>query len=507
MIVPPPDGIIPAEKLGAVHFVGIGGAGMSGIARILLARGIDVSGSDAKDSGVLTGLRALGASTHVGHAAENLGEADTVVVSTAIRETNPEVVEARRRGLRILPRASALASVMAGRRAIAVAGTHGKTTTTSMMTVALQHCGADPSFAIGGHLNESGANAHNGSGDIFVAEADESDASFLAYHPEVSIVTNVEADHLDHYGSDDAYIAAFDAFADRVRGFLVVCADDPGARALGERAAARGVQVHTYGESSEATVRIADLELSEAGVSFELVARGRRQGRVQLRVPGRHNALNATGAFTAGLGLGFSSADLRDGLAGFTGTRRRFELKGVANGVRVFDDYAHHPTEVSAVLAAARSVAGSGRLIAVFQPHLFSRTRIFAQEFGTALGAADEVIVMDVYAAREDPEPGVTGELVAAAVALPPTQVAFERSWSAVPALAASWVRPGDVLLTLGAGDVTLVGPEILERLESTVASRRATSVPAAPTRPLAPSGVELRGEVTVGGERRTGGE
>lgn len=469
MIVPPPQETLPAEKLGKVHFVGIGGAGMSGIARILLARAVPVSGSDAKDSGVLTGLRALGAQVHVGHDAANLDDADTVVVSTAIRETNPEVVAAHERGLRILPRASALAAVMAGRRAVAVAGTHGKTTTTSMLTVALQHCGADPSFAIGGHLNESGANAHNGSGSLFVAEADESDTSFLAYDPEVAIVTNLEVDHLDHYGTEDAYAAAFDAFTTRVHGFLVVCADDPGARALGERAAARGVEVHTYGESSDAMVRLSDLGQDGAGASFELVAHGRRQGRVQLQIPGRHNALNAAAAFTAGLGLGFSSGELREGLAGFAGTRRRFELKGAARGVRVYDSYAHHPTEVAADLCAARSVVGEGRLVAVFQPHLFSRTRIFAEDFGAALSAADDVIVMDVYAAREDPEPGITGALVASAVSLRPPQVAFERSWSAVPALAASWVRPGDVLITLGAGDVTLVGPEILELLENGV--------------------------------------
>nr|WP_312856628.1 UDP-N-acetylmuramate--L-alanine ligase [Phytoactinopolyspora halotolerans] len=455
--------------------MGIGGAGMSGIARILLARGISVSGSDAKDSGVLTGLRALGARVYVGHDGANVGDADTVVVSTAIRETNPEVVAARQRGLRVLPRASALASVMVGRRAIAVAGTHGKTTTTSMMTVALQHCGADPSFAIGGNLNESGANAHNGSGEFFVAEADESDASFLAYDPEVAIVTNVEADHLDNYGTEEAYVAAFDEFINRIHGFLVVCADDPGARALGERAVARGVTVHTYGESPDAMVRLSDFDLSDYGASFELVARGRRQGRVDLRVPGRHNALNAAGAFTAGIGLGLPSGELREGLAGFTGTRRRFELKGIAGGVRVYDCYAHHPTEVAADLAAARSVVGDGRVVAIFQPHLFSRTRIFAEEFGKALAGADEVLVMDVYAAREDPEPGVTGALVASAVDLPPTQVAFEQSWSAVPALAASWVRPGDVLLTMGAGDVTMVGPEVLELLSERRAGERAS--------------------------------
>ncbi|SED78969.1 UDP-N-acetylmuramate--L-alanine ligase [Jiangella alba] len=465
MIVSPPERTVPAEKLGRVHFVGIGGAGMSGIARILLARGVPVSGSDAKDSGVLAGLRALGAEVHVGHAASNVGLAETVVVSTAIRESNPEIVEARERALPILPRAAALASVMAGRRAIAVAGTHGKTTTTSMITVALQHCGADPSFAIGGNLNESGANAHDGSGDIFVAEADESDASFLAYEPEVAIVTNVEADHLDFYGTPEAYEAAFDAFVDCVSGFLVVCADDPGARALGERAAQRGVVVHTFGESRDADVRVTALDLNGPGVSFELVARGRRQERIQLQLPGRHNALNAAAAFTAALGLGFAAGDVLDGLAGYTGTRRRFELKGVAGGVRVYDEYSHHPTEVAAAMAAARGVAGAGRVVVVFQPHLFSRTRIFATEFGTALGAADEVVVMDVYAAREDPEPGVTGALVAAAVPLPPSHVVFEQSWSAVPELAASRAEPGDILLTVGAGDVTLIGPEVLDVL------------------------------------------
>ncbi len=466
MIVVPPEKIVPADQLGRVHFVGIGGAGMSGIARILLARGIPVTGSDAKDSGVLDGLRALGAAVHVGHQASNVSSSDTVVVSTAIRDSNPEVVEARRRHLRVLPRAAALASVMIGRRGIAVAGTHGKTTTTSMLTVALQHCGADPSFAIGGNLNESGANAHNGSGDIFVAEADESDRSFLVYDPEVAIVTNVEADHLDNYGTEAAYVTAFDDFADRVTGFLVVCADDPGSRALGERAAARGVRVRTYGMADDADVRIDSLVVDGPGTSFELIAGGRRLGQLSLQVPGRYNALNAAAAFAAGTGIGMPPAEFREGLSLFTGTRRRFEFKGSAHGVRVYDDYAHHPTEVSAVLTAARSVVGGGRVVAVFQPHLFSRTRTFAAEFGAALGAADEVVVMDVYAAREDPEPGVTGALVAAAVPLAPDHVTFERSWSAVPSLAAARARPGDLVLTLGAGDVTLIGPEVLEHLE-----------------------------------------
>ena len=463
---------VPAEDLGRVHFVGIGGAGMSGIARIMLARGIAVSGSDAKDSVALAALRALGATVHVGHTAANLGadgQVDTLVVSTAIREDNVELVEARRRGLAVVHRAGALASVMAGRRAVAIAGTHGKTTTTSLLTVALQHCGADPSFAIGGNLNESGANAHNGTGDVFVAEADESDGSFLLYAPTAAVITNVEPDHLDHYGTPAAVAAAFDAFALRVLpgGFLVTCADDTGAVALTATARAKGVDVRTYGVDPQSDLRLVDLTTKGLGSSFEAVLGGRRLGRVELRIPGRHNALDAAAALLVGLGLGFPAERLREGLAGFTGTRRRFEHKGTAHGVRVFDSYAHHPTELTADLAAAREVAGQGRVVAVFQPHLFSRTKFFAAEFGAALGLADEVVVMDVYAAREDPVPGVTGALVAAFVPLDPEHVVYEPSWSAVAGHLAGRARPGDVVLTCGAGDVTMIGPEVLARLDS----------------------------------------
>ena len=293
---------LPAEELGRVHFVGIGGAGMSGIARIMLGRGLPVSGSDAKDSVALAALRALGATVHVGHAAENVGDADTVVVSTAIRPSNPELLAAEQRGLRVVHRATALASVMVGRRAVAVAGTHGKTTTTSLLTVAIQHCGADPSFAIGGNLNESGANAHNGSGDVFVAEADESDGSFLLYSPHAAIVTNVEPDHLDHYGTAEAVAEAFERFAERVEpgGFLVACADDAGSARLAGVARARGVDVRTYGESAGADLRLDGLVTRGLGSSFEAVLRGRRLGRVELRLPGRHNALNAAAALAVG---------------------------------------------------------------------------------------------------------------------------------------------------------------------------------------------------------------
>ena len=473
-----PVAVPPAEALGTVHFIGVGGAGMSGIARILLARGLPVSGSDAKASVPLAALRALGATIHVGHHASQVGSADTVVVSTAIRDTNPELVAARQRGIPVIHRAQALASVMVGRRAVAVAGTHGKTTTTSLLTVALQHCGVDPSFAIGGNLNESGANAHNGSGDLFVAEADESDGSFLQYSPYAAVVTNVEPDHLDHYGTPEAVTAAFDAFAQRILpgGFLVTCLDDPGAARLAEVARGLGVDVRTYGESPDADLRVTELSLRGTGTSFVPVARGRRLDRVEVRIPGRHNALNAAAALATGMGLGYPVERLREGLASFAGTRRRFELKGVAAGVRVFDSYAHHPTELAADLSAARDVADGGRVVVVFQPHLFSRTRFFAEAFGAALALADEVVVMDVYAAREDPVPGVTGALVASAVPLPPQHVVYEPSWSAVAGHLAERAKPGDLVLTCGAGDVTMIGPEVLERLGAPEAELSASS-------------------------------
>ncbi|MGZ4611408.1 MAG: UDP-N-acetylmuramate--L-alanine ligase, partial [Actinomycetes bacterium] len=393
----------------------------------------------------------------------------TVVVSTAIRDTNPEVVEARALGLPVLRRAEALAAVMADRKGVAVAGTHGKTTTTSLLTVALQHCGADPSFAIGGNLSGSGVNAHNGSGDLFVAEADESDGSFLLLHPFGAIVTNVEADHLDHYGTAAAVAEAFDEFARTVdaNGFLIACLDDPGAAAMARSARGDGAEVHTYGESADADVRVERLALRGTGSAFEVVVRGRRLGPVELRIPGRHNALNASAALTAGLALGYPEGVLREGLSGFTGTRRRFELKGTAAGVRVYDDYAHHPTEVAAVLRAAREVVAGGRLVVAFQPHRYTRTAAFREEFGRALALADDVVVLEVYPAGEDPLPGASGASVAAAVPLPAQHVAYEPSWSAVAARLAALARPGDLVLTLGAGDVTMIGPEVVELLES----------------------------------------
>ena len=451
-----------------VHFIGIGGAGMSGIARILLARGERVTGSDARESAAVLALRALGAEVHVGHDPAHLPEPPaTVVVSTAIRESNPELAAARERGLTVEHRSTALAALTRGRRLAAVTGTAGKTSTTSMLTVALQHCGLDPSFAIGGDLATSGSGAHEGTGDIFVAEADESDASFLAYSPEVAIVTNIEADHLDHYGSPAAYVAAFDEFLGRITpgGTLVTCVDDPGAAALADTARGRGIRVRTYGRAEGADARL---------VAF------RPDG---VRRP--HRRCPSTGPSTGcgcpspastwrstrwprcwpGVALGAPPEGLLEGLAGFDGVRRRFEFRGRAAGVAVYDDYAHHPTKVAAQLRAARDVAGAGRVVVAFQPHLYSRTREFAREFGAALGLADEVVVLDVYGAREDPEPGVSGALVAENVPLSPEHVRFVPRWAEVPAVVAGMARSGDLVITMGAGDVTVLAPEILLEL------------------------------------------
>ncbi|HET6260067.1 UDP-N-acetylmuramate--L-alanine ligase [Pseudonocardia sp.] len=456
------------ELGGRVHLIGIGGAGMSGIARILLARGATVSGSDAKDSRAVLALRALGARVEVGHDPGHLPHAPaTVVVSSAIRATNPELAAARERGLDVVHRAQALAALTEGRRLAAVTGTAGKTSTTSMLTVALQHCGLDPSFAIGGDLAASGSGAHEGSGDIFVAEADESDASFLAFSPMVAVVTNVEADHLDHYGTAEAYVAAFETFLDRIApgGALVACSDDSGAEALARVAEGRGIHVRRYGRGG-CDAQLLDFRPDGTGARVVLRHDG-VQHLLRMAVPGEHMALNALAALLAGVELGAGVDGLLAGLAAFDGVRRRFEFRGRAAGVAVYDDYAHHPSKVAAQLRAARDVVGDrARVVVAFQPHLYSRTREFAGAFGAALGLADEVVVLEVYGAREDPEPGVSGALVADAVTLPPDRVHYVPRWSDVPSVVAGVARPGDLVITMGAGDVTVLAPEILLELE-----------------------------------------
>lgn len=461
------------EELQRVHMVGIGGAGMSGIARILLDRGGLVSGSDAKDSRGLIALRARGAQVRVGHdpaALDMLPGGPTAVVTThaAIPKTNPELVEARNRGIPVILRPAVLAKLMAGYTTLMVTGTHGKTTTTSMIIVALQHSGFDPSFAVGGDFGQAGTNAHHGSGSCFVAEADESDGSLLEYSPDIVVVTNIEADHLDFYGSVEAYTAVFDQFVERIRpdGALVVCVDDAGAAALGERAAALGVRVLRYGSAQDLDATLVEWTQQGTGAVAVIRLRGESGPRVvRLSVPGRHMALNALGALLAATEAGAPVDSVLEGLAGFDGVRRRFELVGTANGVRVFDDYGHHPTEVRVTLAALRAaVEGQGRAIAVFQPHLYSRTETFAAEFGEALSAADEVFVLDVYAAREQPLAGISGATVADAVTAPVTYVP---DFSAVAARVAASAAPGDVVVTMGAGDVTLLGREILAEVEA----------------------------------------
>ncbi len=459
-----PAEVVPLSDLGRVHFAGIGGAGMSGIARLMLARAVPVSGSDSADSGTLKELEALGARVHVGHDAANLRDADTLVVSSAIRDDNPELAAARARGLRVLHRAGALASLARGRRVIAITGTHGKTTTTSMITTVLLGSGAAPGYVIGGTLAATGLNAADEGGRDFVAEADESDGSFLMLAPDAAVITNIDADHLDNYGTVEAYRASFGAFVDRIvpGGLLVTCADDPGARVAADHGRSRGLRVVTYGESADADYQVSDIAVAGLTTSFTVTGPREEQWRLSVGVPGSHYALNGTGCLSVAIQLGVPGQDAAAALATYRGAARRMEPKGEAGGVRVLDTYAHHPIELAADLAAARQVAGDGRVIAVFQPHLYSRTRIFAAEFGAALGLADVAVVLDVYAAREDPAPGVTGELVASAV---PAGARYLPDVADVPAIVAGIAAPGDVVLTMGAGDVTRLGPLILAEI------------------------------------------
>ena len=461
-----PVALVTPGELGGVHFVAVGGAGMSGIAAAYAALGVPVSGSDRADSPTLRQVAAEGVTTYVGHDAAQLGEARTVVVSSAIREDNVELAEARRRGLRVWHRSAALGALMLGRTGVAVTGTHGKTTTTGMVATMLVGVGADPGYVIGSPLTATGRSSALGTGPAFVVEADESDGSFLQYPAPIAVITNVEADHLDNWGTAERYHEGFVTFGTAPGVEVVIaCADDPGARAVADRIRAGGVRVVTYGQAPDADVRLERAGVDAAGAHAVLAG-----GLLRLRVPGLFNLLNAAAAFAVGLelGLGDDPDALRAALGAFAGTHRRFEFKGEAGGVRVFDDYAHHPTELDATLAAARPLVGAGRLVACFQPHLFSRTAEFADAFGAALSAADEVVVCGVYPAREDAAdfPGVTGALVADAVRAHGRSVRYVEDVADAAAVVAGTVRPGDLVLTLGAGDVTEVGPRIVALLE-----------------------------------------
>jgi len=448
-----------------IHFIGLGGAGMSGIARIMLAKGFAVSGSDKNDSSVLTSLKALGAKVFVGHIKENLADAQLVIISAAITENNPELVAAKQGGIPVVARANALAWLMSESTSVAVAGTHGKTTTTAMLTVALQSAGADPSFAIGGTINNAGTNAHSGSGSIFVAEADESDGSFLAYKPSGAIITNVELDHVDHFADEEAVFAVFEQFVDSIKpgGFLVACGDDSGVKHLLSQIKRSDLKILLYGEDSNNDFRLDRINLAPTTSSAALTITGRKIGELNLAVAGKHNLLNAVAAFAAGSAMGIAEDKLITGLKSFTGTRRRFELKGEVAGVKVIDDYGHHPTEITVTLIAAKNLAQSGRVLVVFQPHRYSRTAVFSHQFAEALSNSDFTFLLEVYAASEQPIPGVSSLLIIKD--MKSDQAKFEPSMVQVVSEVAMMAKSGDVIITLGAGDVSSLGDPILQAL------------------------------------------
>jgi UDP-N-acetylmuramate--alanine ligase len=445
-----------------IHFIGIGGAGMSGLARISLSLGLQVSGSDSKDSSVLLALKALGADVFVGHQPSNVDGCDVVIYSNAISPTNPEMQRASVLKLPLITRAQALAVLMSTSKSLAVAGTHGKTTTSSMLTVALQGCGVDPSFAIGGTLTASGSNAHRGTGEYFVAEADESDGSFMEYKPFAAIVTNVEHDHVDFFETEQAVMDIFNDFARSIdpNGYLVYCRDDKGATAIAsEESAATKV---SYGVDPNSDLLIDQITLLPIGSKARALWKGRAVGAIELHVPGHHNLLNAAAALAMGLSLGLPSAGLLEGLASFQGAGRRFELKASVAGIRVIDDYGHHPTEIDVTLTAARRYAGDGRVLVLFQPHRYSRTQAFLEQFAKTLDLADLAIVLEIYPASEKPIPGVSASLITDRMNNGRFIPNFLEASEEIIAMA----KPGDVILTLGAGDVNSLAPIIAQGLE-----------------------------------------
>jgi len=459
-----PDLSMPLpETIGKAHFVGIGGSGMNGIARLFLAAGIRVTGSDRAESEYTRTLTELGATVHLGHDAANVGDADTLVVTGALWQDNPEYQYALAHGIPVLHRSQALAWLTRGKQLVAVAGAHGKSTTTGMIAAALLAAETDPSFVNGAVIEGLETSARAGDSDLFVIEADESDGSFLLYDTAIALILNIDDDHLDHYGSYAAVEDAFVTFADKARQLVVVSADDAGAQAVLPRVS--NPNVVTFGEAEGADVRVTSIT-ADGPVAFTVEWQGREYA-AKLRVPGRHNALNAAGAFAVLTALGVTPETAVASLEAFGGTHRRFELHGTVGGVSVYDDYAHHPAEVKAVLEAARSVVGEGRLIAVHQPHTYSRTQRLAQEFADVLETyADETVVLDVFGAREDPVPGVTGALVSERFH-DPAKVSFIADWQAAADRTAELARDGDFVITLGCGNVNLIVPQLLDALSA----------------------------------------
>lgn len=448
------------------HFIGIGGAGVSGLARVLHDRGYVVTGSDLKASRYASALEESGVRVYVGHAASNLGDPEVVVVSTAIPETNPELVAARERGIPVWPRAKMLAHLAGSDVALTVAGTHGKTSTSSMLAMALDAIGHDPTFLIGGELNDLGANARCGTGGYFVVEADESDGSFLFMKPHVSLITNMEADHLDHYGSFQAIVETFREFIGKTDadGAVVACADDPGLASLAR--ASSPARVITYGLAEDADVRCTRIERQGRGHGFTVSFPDGTSAEVAIAVPGTHMAVNATGVLAAIWSLGLDVDGAAAALGRFGGVRRRFDHVGEVAGITIVDDYAHHPTEVRATLAGARE-AGFERIWVIFQPHRYSRTEALGAEFGAAFADADRVVLMDVYSAGETPIPGVSGKTVLDALLLDDAraQAAYFPHRVDIEGYVAERARRGDLVMTMGAGDVTTIGPELVRAL------------------------------------------
>ncbi len=452
-----------------VHFVGIGGIGMCGIAELLLVQGYRVTGSDLAGGATVERLRSLGARVSLGHDASHVGDADVVVVSSAIRAGNPEVQVAEQRGIPVIPRAEMLAELMRLKDGIAVAGTHGKTTTTSLIAHLLSQAGLDPTVVVGGRVIGSGAGADRtgarlGRGDLLVAEADESDGSFLRLAPVIAVITNIEPEHLDHYGSEEALESAFVEFANRIPfwGRAVVCLDEPGVQRVLPRLTRRRV---TYGFGAQADWVASEVALADTGMRFQVKRAGEALGEVRIRLPGRHNVLNSLAALAVADSLTVPFADAAAALASFAGVERRFETKGEYRGIRVVDDYGHHPTEVRATLAAARALH-TGRLVVVFQPHRYTRTRDLFDDFAAAFHDADLLLLTEVYAAGEPKLPDVDGASLAAAVrARGHRSVRFTPELDAIPRELEPLLQPGDLVLTLGAGSVTKLGPRLLEAL------------------------------------------
>ena len=448
-----------------VHFVGIGGAGMSALAKILVEKEYNVSGSDVKES-VMTGiLRDLGAKVFIGQRAENVQDTEAIVVSSAIRENNPEVVEAKRLGLKRLHRSDVNAFLINNSKGIAVAGAHGKTTTTSMLGVSLDYEGVSPSIIIGGEVDYLGSNAKLGKSDYLVSEADESDGTFLKYYPYIGIVTNVENDHMDHYGTMENIIKDFTQFLNQIRedGWGVVCFDNENIRNIVKNV---NRKIVSYAIDHEADYVAANIKADASGTSFDVIHKGENLGTVKLNVPGRHNVLNAMACVVTGITLGQSVAQMAEGLTMFNGAKRRFQTKGKAQGVWVVDDYAHHPTEIATTLKAARQTQPK-RLVCAFQPHRYSRTQLLQKEYGSCFKDADLLVLTDVYSAGEDPIPGVDGELLVKEVAEQTGQkTVYIKDKKEIAAYLKSIAQDGDLIMTMGAGDIVKCGEELVELLK-----------------------------------------